>query len=235
MSRPRNILLLLIIVAILILIRITVMGSIASLIFPPSHASHSDTLFEDIGGDNFLNATLKGCLKIREENISDASFKTSSGIWKWYNAKNITYVTEYGTKNYMIVWKAPADKYDFKNEGVNLYFSNFLTDRAAKCFVEYSYENNCVYGIIVDTSNVKYSESELMYDILGLNRTGFDLTYSNSGTGHSGGYSGGGSSYHTVVLDRYTLSRTDPGAYYDHYEYGDNYDIDNYLESEGFD
>ena len=74
-----------------------------------------------------------------------------------------------------------------------------------------------------------------MYDILGLNRTGFDLTYSNSGTGHSGSYSGGGSSYHTVVPDRYTLSRTDPGAYYDHYEYGDNYDIDNYLESEGFD
>ncbi len=235
MSKPRSIVLLLIIVAIAILIKVTVMGSIASFIFPPSHASSSDTLIEDIGGDNFLTATLDGCLKINEENISDASFKTSSGEWRWYDAKNITYVTQYGTKNYMIVWKTAHDKYDFKNEGVNLYLSDYLTDSAAKCFIEYSYENDCVYGIIIGTDNLRYSESQLMYDILGLNRTGFELAYSNSGTSYGGGYSGSGSSYHTVVPDRYTLSRTDPGAYYDHYEYGDNYDIDNYLESEGYD
>lgn len=46
---------------------------------------------------------------------------------------------------------------------------------------------------------------------------------------------GGSGHYHTVVPDRYSLSRTDPGAYYDHYEYGDNYDIDDYLEFEGYD
>ncbi len=73
-----------------------------------------------------------------------------------------------------------------------------------------------------------------MYDILGLNKSGFALVYSHVVPYH-GNYHSTGSSYHTVVPDRYTLSRTDPGAYYDHYEYGDNYDIDNYLESEGYD
>ncbi len=235
MSKPRNIALLLIIIAILVLVKVMVMGSIVGLIFPPSKASPSDVLIEDIGGDNFLNATLEGCLKISEENIPDASFNASSGEWSWYDARNITYVTQFGTKNYMIVWKTTPDKYDFKNEGVNVYLSDYLTDCNAKCFIEYSYENDCVYGIIIETDKIHYSESELLYDVLGLNRTGFELTYSNSATGYSGGYHGGGSSYHTVIPDRYTLSRTDPGAYYDYYEYGDDYDIDDYLESEGFD
>ncbi len=35
--------------------------------------------------------------------------------------------------------------------------------------------------------------------------------------------------------DRHSLSRSDPGSYYDHYEYGDNYEIDDYLESQGYD
>ena len=75
----------------------------------------------------------------------------------------------------------------------------------------------------------------MIYDVLGLNKTGFDLVYS-SPQHTSVGYSTGSSShYNTVVPDRYTLSRTDPGAYYDYYEYGDNYEIDDYLESEGFD
>ena len=109
--------------------------------------------------------------------------------------------------------------------------------------MEYSYENDAVYGIIVGTdSNSRCSESHLIYDILGLNRDGFELCYSQSSpsSSYSGsyyspnGYSGS-DHYHTVVSDRYSLSRSDPGAYYDHYEYGDNYDIDDYLESEGYD
>ena len=91
---------------------------------------------------------------------------------------------------------------------------------------------------MVSTKNKDISESKLIYDILGLNRTGFDLVYSSTSSkqpSYSSSYSSGGNHYHTVVPDRYTLSRTDPGAYYDHYEYGDNYDIDNYLESEGYD
>ena len=31
------------------------------------------------------------------------------------------------------------------------------------------------------------------------------------------------------------IARNDPDWYYDHYEYGDNYAIDDYLESQGYD
>ena len=88
---------------------------------------------------------------------------------------------------------------------------------------------------VVSDSLRPHSESALLYDILGLNRSEFTLTYSQTSSAPSTYYSGGSSHYHTVVPDRYTLSRSDPGAYYDHYEYGDNYEIDDYLESEGYD
>lgn len=234
MSKKRNIFLLLIIIAILILIKIASMNAFLAL-FPPSKASDGDILVEDIGGDNFLKATLRGCLKVDEKSIPNATFQASSGNWSWYDAKNITYVGTSGFKDYMIVWKTTSDKYDFENKGINLYVSDYLIDRNAKCFIEYSYENGCVYGIVIGTDNLQCSESHLMYDILGLNKSGFDLSYSYVYTGSGGNVRSTGDSYHTVVPDRYTLSRTDPGAYYDHYEYGDNYDIDDYLEVQGYD
>lgn len=220
-------------VIIIILLIFTSLNSI----FNHPEADFDDVLFEKIGGDDFLNVTLKYKLKIREEDIPDGSFNTSAGLINYYNAKKITYVGLYGYEDYFIVWKTAADKYDWiRNEQVNQYISAYLIgDVEGKCFVEYSYENNQVYGVMLSTVKDNFSESEVMYEILGLNRSGFDLVYSQDqssyssfSTVHSGGY-------HTVVPDRYTLSRTDPGAYYDHYEYGDNYDIDNYLESEGYD
>ena len=76
--------------------------------------------------------------------------------------------------------------------------------------------------------HAQYSAVSSQYSLLNV-----QPTQSYSGGGYGG--SGGSGHYHTVVPDRYTLSRTDPGAYYDHYEYGDNYEIDDYLESEGYD
>lgn len=32
-----------------------------------------------------------------------------------------------------------------------------------------------------------------------------------------------------------TIAKNDPDSYYDYYEYGDNPDVDDYLESEGYD
>ena len=223
------------IIAILILL-ILIIG-IPLIILTPPKAHYEDTVFEAIGGDEFLNVTLKHCLKIDEKNIPDASFQTSAGEIKYFDAKNITYVDTFGNKDYFIVWKTTPDKYNWvKNNDINQYISTYLRgDVKGKCFVEYSYEDKYVYGVMVSTVTHDYSESELIYDILGLNRSGFDLTYSStppSYSTYSPSQSGG---YHTVVPDRYTLSRTDPGAYYDHYEYGDNYDIDDYLESEGYD
>lgn len=204
----------------------------------PSQANPDDEVFEAIGGTDFLNATLKGCLKVNEENIPDGSYESSSGKFSWYDAKNITYVDTNGNQGYMIVWKASSDKYPFNtSEKVNQYSSNYLIDGSGISFVEYSYEDNYVYGILLGTENISYTESELIYDILGLNRDGFELTYSVTGTSYSssGSSSSSGDHYHTVVQDRYSLSRSDPDSYYDHYEYGDNYEIDDYLESEGYD
>lgn len=202
--------------------------------FTPQKANPDDVIFEAIGGDEFLNATLIGCRKISEENIPDGKIRTSNGEFGYYNAKNISYIDDQGRKGYIVVWKTTPDKFPFDtSENVNLYSSNYLLDYSAKSFIEYSYEDKMVYGIIIGCDDIHYTESELVYEILGLNPNGFKLSYSGSGTST---YSmGGGNTYHTVVGDRYSLSRSDPGAYYDHYEYGDNYEIDDYLEVEGYD
>lgn len=53
---------------------------------------------------------------------------------------------------------------------------------------------------------------------------------------HSGGSSSGSSShYGGVDTSPSTIAKNDPDWYYDHYEYGDNPDIDDYLESQGYD
>ena len=156
--------------------------------------------------------------------------------YDYYDAKNISYVDAVGCNNYIVVWKASPEKYNFDaDKKVNQYVSDYSADSNEKCFIEYSYENNAVYGIIIGSEdNITFKESDLMYKILGLNENGFELAYTQTVPSYS--YSSPSSShYHTVVPDRYTLSRTDPGAYYDHYEYGDDYDIDDYLEVEGYD
>lgn len=233
MSREKIILIL-----ILIVLAIGIFSLVSHILTPPKADYENDVVFEKIGGDDFLNVTIKHCLKIDEKDIPDGSFSTSAGEIKYYNAKNITYVDLFGNKDYFIIWKTDSNKYGWvkTNESINQYVSCYLTgDIEGKCFVEYSYEYNSVYGVMLSTAEDDFSEAELIYEVLGLNPEGFDLAYSSSQSSYGSYSSGYGSHYHTVVPDRYTLSRTDPGAYYDHYEYGDNYEIDNYLESEGFD
>ena len=59
--------------------------------------------------------------------------------------------------------------------------------------------------------------------------TGNLLSSPSSSSGSSSG------SHYGIDTSPYGLAKNDPGAYYDHYEYGDNYKIDDYLESQGFD
>lgn len=212
-----------------------VVGSIVNFIVPPSEAHYGDEVVEDIGGDNVLTATLEDCLKVSEKNIPDGSFKTALGQnLMWKNAKNISYVDRYGKHGNMIVWKASPEGYDAISDTNKVsYISDYLDSNDGTCFLVHFPEKNAVYGIIMNSDEISYSEHDLLYNILGLNATEFPSTYQTQTTYSS--YDSGSSHYHTVVPDRYTLSRTDPGAYYDHYEYGDNYDIDNYLESEGYD
>ena len=63
-----------------------------------------------------------------------------------------------------------------------------------------------------------------------------DNSYSSSSSHHyTSSPSSSSNSHYSVRTDPYELARNDPGSYYDHYEYGDNYEIDDYLESEGYD
>lgn len=214
-----------------------VAGSLINLFVPPSEALYSDEVVEDISGDNMLVATLKSCVKVGEETIDDGNFKTALGqSLSWKDAKNISYVDTAGRKGYMIVWKDTPENYDAisSNDGVS-YISDYLSSMDGQCFLVHYPEKNAVYGIIISTDNIDYSESDLMYDILGLERSEFSLTYNTQSSYTSSGYSGGSNHYHTVVPDSNTLYRSDPDSYYDHYEYGDNYEADEYLESQGYD
>ena len=214
-----------------------VVGSAINLFLPPSEAMFSDEVVEDIGGDNMLTAKLSGCVKVSEENIPDGTFKTDLGQnLGWKNAKNISYVDTSGNKGFMIVWKdSPEDYKSISSDDGISYISDYLSSMDGLCFLVHYPEKNAVYGIILSTDEISYTEGQLLYTILDLDRNDFSSTYAQTSSTSSPSYSGGSSHYHTVVPDRYTLSRTDPGAYYDHYEYGDNYEIDDYLESEGYD
>ena len=225
---------------------ILVMGAVSAGLFSDDSntpADPSDKVFVKIGDDDFLNATLEGCKVISEENIPDATYNSTDGEIGWYDAKNISYIDTDGNKGYLIVWKASPDKYLFNDsKDVNQYTSNYLLDIPAISFLEYSYENNAVYGIILGTDPIYYGESDLLYGVLNLNPDGFQLVYSDSGTSQSSSPSTSSSSsssssgdhYHTVVGSRSSVAKNDPDSYYDYYEYGDNYEIDDYLESEGY-
>ena len=185
-----------------------------SMFSTPSQANYEDYFVEDIGGDGFLVANLTHCLKIHEENVADGCIVTSTGPYYYYDAENISFVDTVGSDNYMIVWKTTPDKYDFFNTTaeVNQYVSDYSTENNEICFIEYSYENDAVYGIIIYNEYVQIKESKLMYDILGLDKDSFGLVYTQQTPSY--GYSSSSSDhYHTVVPDRYSLSRSDPGAY----------------------
>ena len=219
---------------VLAIILVIIVLAASSIIFSKPKVEADDYFVEDIGGDGFLVANVSHSLKISEENIPDGTFRASMGDYNYYNAKNISYLGFSGSDYYMIVWKTTPEKYNCFNtsDNVNQYISDYSADDNLTGFIEYSYENNAVYGIIIWNEYGPIWESTLMYNILDLNEKDYSLVYSNHAS--SGGYSSS-DHYHTVVPDRYSLSRSDPGAYYDHYEYGDDYAIDDYLESQGFD
>ena len=62
--------------------------------------------------------------------------------------------------------------------------------------------------------------------------TGTHYYISDSGSGGGSSYS---SHYGGVDDSPRTIAKNDPDWYYDHYDYGDNDKIDEYLESEGYD
>ena len=179
---------------------------------------------------------MDGCVKVSEKDIPDAYFDTKLITnLSWSDAKNISYVDTSGRKGNMIVWKASPDRYSVLDSNTTSYISDYVDGFNGTCFMEYNPKTDEVYGIIVVSDDINYSEYTLLYKILGLDKSQFLQTYSSSSATGSYGYSGGYGHYGGVDTSPRAIASTSPDWFYDSYDYGDYDDIDEYLESEGYD
>ena len=202
---------------------------------PPSFADYDDNVTIDIGHDAYLIAHIDKALQYKSENIPDGEVKTSSNfVLKWVNAQNISYVNNLAEKGYVIVWKASPKEMnlDINDTHVTSYDYGRIYDQNhmfALYYLQYNPQNAMVYGIILDNNDITYDLSDLLYDILGLNKSviKYHEYYPPSTSSSSNHYRGVDNSPHTIA-------RNDPDWYYDHYDYGDYDDIDEYLESHGY-
>ena len=236
MSKVKEILILLIVIYVVMLVSGFVVGSVTNIVFPPSEANYGDKVVEDIGGDGILTATLNSYAKVGEKHISDDYFDTELITnLSWHDAKNISFVDTSGKKGYMIVWKTSPDEYSVLDTNGTSYISDYLAENKGTCFMEYAPKTKQVYGIIISSEDIAFSESSLLYKILDLDRSEFIKTYSTSSATGSYGYSGGYGHYGGVDTSPRAIASTSPDWFYEYYDYGDYDDIDEYLESDGYD
>lgn len=203
----------------------------------PSQASLSDTITVDIGGDDFLVAHLDECLKINEKSIDDG-FALNKNIKEvhWYDATNISFVDSSGHDGFMITWKTSLQNY--KDSNINGTEYGELTGELEKAsyFITYNPTKTSIYGIILDKHG--YDVKNLIHDVLGFNLPKQDETF-NTSSDYNTNYNSYSSSSHRspnydVDTSPETIAKNDPDWYYDHYEYGDYPEIDDYLESQGY-
>lgn len=100
-------------------------------------------------------------------------------------------------------------------------------------------QNNKIITILIVVIILIFTVSgcynALTLDTHSTDDSGTHYYVSNSGGGSSS-YSSSSSSHYGGVDDSpSTIAKNDPDWYYDHYEYGDNDKIDEYLESQGYD
>jgi hypothetical protein len=210
-----------------------IIGGISFLTSPPSVAGINDKVKIDIGQDGYLIATIDEALEYKNENIPDGEVNNSNSIIKWKDARNISFVDKLGKKSYAIVWKESLKDSDLKvnNPSKKAYEYGEISNQKKSMFavycLKYNPKNKMVYGIILDNNANKINLEDLLYDILGISRS--DVNYQEPSY-----YSSSSGRYH-VDNSPSTIARNDPDWYYDHYDYGDNYAIDDYLESQGYD
>ena len=208
-------------------------GGVIYLTSPPSYAGFNDKVILDIGQDGYMIATIDDALEYKNEKIPDGEVKVSSNtVLKWKDARNVSFVDTVGKKCYAIVWKASINDMDFEvkdSSKVSYDYGDIfgVNSMYAIYCLKYNPQNKMVYGIILDNNHHNYDLNDLLYKILNLNRS--DVNY------HEYYPSSGSSSHYGVDTSPSTIARNDPDWYYDHYEYGDNPKIDDYLESQGYD
>lgn len=204
---------------------------ILMLFAPAVHAKDdSDILLHDYK-INFKN--FKNCTKINQETIGPGSVTTIHNItMHWQNALKITYKNNESKQDYFIVWKCnTTDEYYFLYNLHELthHYSDYAKDNKSVVFVNIKFDG-LVYGILVDTQNITYSEKDLVHGIL--QHTSYELT--NSGFHYNPpidviDVSHHHKSYNSLKGNQWDMAKNDPDWYYDHYDYGDNGDVDEYL------
>lgn len=202
----------------------------------PSQADSTDKIEIDIGGDDFLVAKLDKCLKLNEEHIDDGyALNDNLNKIRWCDAKNVSFVDVDGNHGYMIIWKTSLKNYE--NLSGYIDYGSLTGDLKYSCyFITYNPKTNAVYGIILNKAG--YDITNLLHDVLGFNLPKQDETTINT-SGYNTNYNTySDSSYnhpnYDVDTSPETIAKNDPDWYYDHYEYGDYPQIDDYLESQGY-
>ena len=197
----------------------------------PKTADYDDTVIEHIGNDGVLTATLEHTKKVHEEDIGFGRFQTSTQFedLAYYDAKNISLLDYYGNEGYMIVWKTSPENYpDLSDEDCIKYISKPMEDFKGQCFIEYVPETDSVYGIILNLKGYG-TEEDLLFDVLGLDPN----EYANSVNPY----------WYYDPMEKEPVSDDSkpwptalnhPDEYYDYYEYGENPDIDDYMETQAY-
>lgn len=194
-----------------------------------------DSLDIPIGDSIFLKASFDNCTKINQERINPGSFTTIHNLtFHWENAYKITYKNNEDKTDYVIVWQCNVtDEYYVLSDlhVLHEYYSDYTKDNNSVIYVE-SPNADYVYGILVDTQNISYSEDDLVHGILGLPSL-YELT--NSGYHYDPpidvidasphDYNPHGSS----KSGAWDMAINNPDWYYEHYDYGYNGEIDEYL------
>ena len=211
--------------------RILILLLILIIFTPAVHAKDdSDILLQDydINFERFEN-----CTKISQEPIGPGSVTTIHNItMHWQNGLKITYKNNEGKQDYFIVWKCNiSDEYYFlfNLHELSYHYSDYAKDNKSVVYVNLGTHER-VYGILVDTQNITYSEEELVHGILG--HYNYELT--NSGFHYNPPIDVHDASHHHTSYkslrgDQWDMAINDPDWYYDHYDYGDNGDVDEYL------
>lgn len=208
-----------------------IMFLLVFLLFAP--AAHADESLDiPLGDARWIVARFDNCTQISQETIGPGSVTTiHNTTFHWQNASKITYVNDEGKQDYVIVWQSDMnDEYMFLSE--LHYLTNHYSDYADDNSVVYlEADDEMAYGIIVDTQNISYSEEELVHQILGK----YDYELTNSGYHYNPPIDVHDASspevpYTSPESDQWHMATNDPDWYYDHYDYGDNGYIDDYLD-----
>lgn len=186
-----------------------------------------------IGDSIFLKASFDNCTILNQEQIEPGNFTTiHNHTFHWENAIKVTYKNNEGKIDYFIVWQCNQSEeyyilYDMHD--LTYHYSDYTVDNKSVVYVEN--DGDYAYGILADTQNISYSEDELVHGILGL--SSYELT--NSGYHYNPPIDVHDASPHyykphgSSNSAKWDMAINDPDWYYDHYDYGDNGDIDEYL------